>query len=144
MSDVLPPPSTSIPAVEDNRGHTMDFTPVWRKWFIDLADILNRSGGTEGSISAVTNVTGREPIVITGNLKNNNIEVSVTEFTSNKAGVVPKSNGGTANFLRADGAWAQPGAGINATVALAKLTPAGVNGSMTFVGGRLTAYTPPT
>ena len=111
MSDILPPPSTSIPAVEDERGKTMDFTPVWRKWFIDLADILNKSGGTEGFISATTNITGQEPIVVTGNLRRNNIEISVTEFTSNKSGVVPNSNGGTENFLRADGVWAAPPGG---------------------------------
>lgn len=34
--------------------------------------------------------------------------------------------------------------GISATVALAKLTGGGANGSMTFVAGILTAYTPPT
>lgn len=34
--------------------------------------------------------------------------------------------------------------GISATVALAKLTGGGTNGSMTFVAGILTAYTPPT
>lgn len=66
MTDLVPPPSTGTPAVEDRRGGTMYFTSIWRQWFISLAAIINSSptgvsvtittakltaGGTNGSMT---------------------------------------------------------------------------------------------
>jgi hypothetical protein len=42
--------------------------------------------------------------------------VTLPLFTNTKDGLAPLSGGGTANFLRADGTWAAPGAGASITV----------------------------
>jgi hypothetical protein len=79
--------------------------------------------------------------------------VTCTTFSSTLVGCVPASGGGTANFLRADGAWVPPGGGgvtwpasnslvvSNSTSSPAGLAP--VNGDLAFgVGGLWVASTP--
>ena len=146
MSDLLPPPSTSVPAVQDRNlpPNTMDFTPVWRKWFIDLVDLLNRSGGNEGPVTSERTINTTEPLTGGGNL-GADLTLEINNFTNTKRGVVPASGGGTAKFMRADGTWAVPtGSGFSGTVPLAKLTPGGVNGSLVIVNGAITGATLPT
>jgi len=48
-------------------------------------------------------------------------------FTSTLNGLTPLSGGGTTNFLRADGTWANPSAGSGANTALSNLTTTAVN-----------------
>ena len=118
---------------------------MWRQWFIDLVKVLNDSGGTEGAVSSASGIDGVPPIVVTGKLKNNNVSISVDQFTSNKPGVVPQSGGGITKFLRADGSWATPSvSGYTGTIPLAKITTGGVNGSLVVVNGLITGATLPT
>ena len=55
-------------------------------------------------------------------------------LTTDVSGILPEANGGTGTAT----------AGFSGTVTLAKLTGAGVNGSLTVVNGKITAYTAPT
>lgn len=66
-------------------------------------------------------------------------------FTSTLNGLVPLSGGGTANYLRADGSFANPlNGGLTGSVPLAKLTIAGTNGSITYTNGLITGVVAPT
>src|SRR5262252_636965 len=67
---------------------------------------VNGQGGPNVSITSLT------PGISIVNATNN-VQLQGNNFTSANAGFVPSSGGGTANFLRADGAWAAPsGTGI--------------------------------
>jgi hypothetical protein len=46
-----------------------------------------------------------------GGLTNTQLTADINAFTTSLSGATPASGGGTANFLRADGTWAAPGAG---------------------------------
>jgi hypothetical protein len=50
-------------------------------------------------------------------------DVTLPLVTTGNAGLAPASGGGTANFLRADGAWAAPASGSGGTKTLARFTP---------------------
>jgi len=91
MADVIPSPPISVTVVYDRKESvraTLEFTPVWMKWFIDLASVVNSTNATTESLSAKT--------------------------------------------------------GVTKTIPLAKLTPAGTNGSITVTNGLITSATNPT
>lgn len=86
-------------------------------------------------------------LVGTGTSELTAIKVETTalaNFTSTTKGVVPASGGGTTNFLRADGIWAQPTSGGSGSG-----TPGGSNGQIQFnnngsFGGMVHTYNPTT
>lgn len=142
MSDLLPPPSTGVAAVEDRKGNVMDFTSVWRKWFIDLTKIINDSGGTDGAVPASRLISTTTPLSGGGDLT----EDRTIAFSNQGANIVlagpavgPSSAAPTFRSLVPLDC-----PGITATVVLAKVTPTGNNGQLGFVGGVLTTYIPPT
>lgn len=70
---------------------------------------------------------------------------ALNPFTGSLQGVVPASGGGTANYLRADGTFADPlSGGLTGTVTLAKITGGGTNGSISYTKGLVTAVVAPT
>lgn len=86
----------------------------------DYGDIVVSSGGTVMTIDTdvVTNaklanmaantvkgaITSGDPV----DLSQTQLTSLINQFTSTLSGAVPASGGGTANYLRADGAWAPP------------------------------------
>jgi hypothetical protein len=60
--------------------------------------------------------------------------LAVSDFTSGARGTVPASGGGTANFLRADGAWAPPGGGGTVT----SITMSAAGTGLTFTPATIT------
>lgn len=46
MPDIQPPPTYAEPVLVDEQTKKAKFNPIWLKWFVDLAQILNTSGGT--------------------------------------------------------------------------------------------------
>jgi hypothetical protein len=71
------------------------------------------TGATNLSYTAATRVLASD----TGT------DVTLPLVTTGNAGLAPASGGGTANFLRADGAWAAPASGSGGTKTLARFTP---------------------
>jgi len=74
-------------------------------------------GGGGAAINSINGQLGPAVTIASGNgigvaSASNTITVSGAAFTSTVSGDVPASGGGTANFLRADGAWASPGGGV--------------------------------
>lgn len=46
MAVLQPPPTWASPVIVDPSTKDGKFNPVWLKWFIDLVQVLNTSGGT--------------------------------------------------------------------------------------------------
>ena len=91
MADIISSPPISVTVVYNRKEPIRDpleFTPVWVKWFIDLASMVNSINTTTESLAAQT--------------------------------------------------------GVTKTIPLAKLTPTGVNGSITVTNGLITSATAPT
>lgn len=85
-----------LPAQGGNSGKVLGTNGAIAAW-------TNPTGGTVTSITAGTGLTGG---TITGA---GTVALDTTRvFTSGASGLVPASGGGTANFLRADGAFAVP------------------------------------
>jgi hypothetical protein len=142
MGNIVPPPSTGVPAVQDREGKFMDFTSIWRKWFIDLAQIINDSGGTGGSVPSSRSIFTEAPLHGGGDLAQDR---TIT-FDDQPANLVlagpaagPVSALPTFRVLVY-----QDFPGISVTIILAKITPLGNNGELTFSNGILTAYVDPT
>jgi hypothetical protein len=131
MGNLLSPPSTGVPAVQDRKGNVMDFTPVWLKWFLDLAEVINKSGGTEGSVPGTRGITTEPPLVGGGDLT----EDVVLSF-------VPAGADGDVQFNNNEELGAITG--VTGTVTLVKLTSGGHAGSLTFTHGVITGYVAPT
>lgn len=55
MGVILSPPSTNVPLVKDKKEplKLYDITQTWYRWFIDVAQFINNSGGKSGSSVAV-------------------------------------------------------------------------------------------
>ena len=123
MGDILPPPSTSVPAVTKD---TLDFTPVWRQWFVTLAKIINKSGGSQGSAPGSRQINTTAPLGGGGDLTQDRT-LMFTPAGAN--GAVQYNNAGVLAGI----------AGFTGTITTARLTGVGVEGSMTFVKGVLTA-----
>ena len=74
------------------------------------AQITGLSAALAAKADDTTTITPTAPLTGGGDLSTNRT-LAVTDFTSAARGTVPASGGGTANFLRADGTWAQPPGG---------------------------------
>lgn len=51
MSDFQPPPTYAEPVLVDEVTKKGRFNPIWLKWFLDLVEIINNSGGGGGTIA---------------------------------------------------------------------------------------------
>lgn len=69
MGNYLQPPAPHTAAVVDRKtGKSMDFSPQMYRWLLELVQIINKSGGVEGSISSDRTISTVEPIVGGGDL----------------------------------------------------------------------------
>ena len=146
MANLLPPPSTGVPAVYDPTASprkTMDFTPIWMKWFVDLVEVLNKSGGTEGSVPGTVEVLTTAPLTGGGPLTDD-VTIGMPAVATKVFLAGPVSGANAIPTFRAITATDFPTLGITTTIPLAKLTPAGVNGSITVTNGLITSATNPT
>jgi hypothetical protein len=127
----------------------------WREWFFLLWESL---GGTQGSIfytglnftgSNLTSIQTRAHNTLQG-LQGGNVggteyyHLDATQYATLTSLSLPLSiaNGGTGATTQAGARTSLGlGSGLSVTIATAKLTGAGANGSMTFVNGILTAQT---
>lgn len=131
MSDISPAPTYADPILIDEVTEKPRFNPIWLKWFLDLAEILNAAGGT--TIGSVTSVAesftgglisvGGSPITTSGTLA---LTVAGT------SGGVPYFSGATT--------WASSGALTQHGVVLgggagAAPTSLGVASANTFLAG---------
>lgn len=46
MADISPPPTYAEVVLVDEKTKQGRFNPIWLRWFLDLARILNTAGGT--------------------------------------------------------------------------------------------------
>lgn len=46
MAAIQPPPTYAEVVITDEKGEKPKFNPIWLKWFLDLAQTLDESGGT--------------------------------------------------------------------------------------------------
>lgn len=101
--------------------------------------VINGVGTITVASSGVTSVSGTgtvNGITLTGTVTTTGSltlggALSGVSLTTQVSGILPIANGGTGTST----------AGVSATIATAKLTGLGANGSMTFVNGLLTAQT---
>lgn len=112
-----PPPTYAEVVIVDETGSKPRFNPIWLKWFVDIAALLTSSGGGSGGI-VHNNTTS-----IQGGSAGQRYHLTSTQASA-VASMVTN--------------------GISTVITTAKLTGGGANGSMTFVGGILTASTPAT
>jgi hypothetical protein len=130
-------------------------THEWREWFFNLWQSL---GGAQGQIlytdlnftgSNLNSIQTRAHNILQG-LQGGNIgateyyHLDATQYSTLTSLSLPLSiaNGGTAATTAATARTNLGlGSGLSVTITTAKLTPAGANGSMTFVNGILTAQT---
>lgn len=126
-----PPPTYAMPVVEDQRTRTLVFNPIWLKWFLDLSQNIGVSGAGTGSVTSIDTGAGISGGPITGA---GTVSLTPVGTAGGYDRVVVNAYGqvtsGTASV-----------AGLTAVITTAKLTGGGVNGSMTFIDGRLTAQT---
>ena len=142
MGNLVPPPSTAVPAAQDREepGKFLDFTPVWRKWFIDLAQILNKSGGTQGSAPQSRLISTTAPLA-GGNTLEQDLTITFDAQDGNQVLASPNGVNGAPEF-RSLVPEDMPGETV--TIVIAKITPLGNNGELVFVHGVLMAHTDPT
>jgi len=58
MADVQPPPTFADVILVNEQTKRASFNPIWLKWFIDLANTLNASGGTLLTHNDVAGIQG--------------------------------------------------------------------------------------
>ena len=104
----------------------------WRTWFNNLGTYVQQAQTGNQTWSIIQGGTGASTAA--GARANLGLGTMATENSSNVA-----ITGGTIT-----GTVVQPSNGISVTIATAKLTTGGHNGSMTFTNGILTAQTPAT
>lgn len=51
MTVFQPPPTWADPVIVDEETKKSAFNPVWLKWFLDLVQVINDSGGGGGTIT---------------------------------------------------------------------------------------------
>lgn len=128
MATFQPPPTYELPIYIDEKQGTASFSPNWLKWFVDLAEVLSSVGGGSGGVDH--NMLAS----LQGGTANQYYHLTASEYSSAQSLIAVKTP------LLALAAVTP----IAAVVVLAKITGGGANGSVTFVNGLLTAYTPPT
>lgn len=105
-------------------------THEWREWFFNLWQSL---GGSQGQIY-YTDL----------NFTSSNITSIAVRAHNTLQGLQGGNVGGTEYYHLDVSKYNALASGITATITTAKLTAGGVNGSMTFTNGILTAQTPAT
>lgn len=58
MPYIQPPPTYAEVILVDEHSKRARFNPIWLKWFVDLAEILNQSGGTSLNHNDLDNIQG--------------------------------------------------------------------------------------
>lgn len=58
MADIQPPPTYAEVVLVDEQTKRAKFNPIWLKWFVDLAQTLNDSGGTSLNHNDLDNIQG--------------------------------------------------------------------------------------
>ena len=116
MASVFPPPPTyAEPTIVDPQTGKAQFNPIWLKWFLDFAQILSAVGGANGSVNH-NSLAGLQ-----GGITNQFYHLKQADFTAVETLIAI--------------------VGINAVITTPSLTIGGVQGSMTFTSGILTART---
>lgn len=113
-----PPPTYAEPTLVDPRTGKAQFNPIWLKWFVDVAQILNALGAASGNVFH-NSLSGLQ-----GGIAGQFYHVSQAQDT----------------YL----ATLATITGISVTITTGPLSGIGTTGSMTFVNGLLTAQTPAT
>lgn len=121
MAVFQPPPTYADPIIVDDRTGRFKFNPIWLKWFLDLVQIVNASGGGTGGV-VHNDTTGKQG-------------GGGTEFYHLTAAQNTLVAAISASAVQIN----QLASGLSVTITTAKLTAIGANGSMTFTNGVLTA-----
>jgi len=58
VASLQPPPTWAEIVIVNPQTQKAKFNPVWLKWFLDLAQILNESGGTALLHNSLTSIQG--------------------------------------------------------------------------------------
>lgn len=58
MAEFQSPPTYAEPVVVDERTGQSRFNPIWLKWFLDLVQVLNDSGGTSTAHNSLSGIQG--------------------------------------------------------------------------------------
>jgi len=58
MSDLQPPPTYALPVLVEEATGKAIFNPIWLKWFLDLAAILDSIGGTSPQHNSMGGLQG--------------------------------------------------------------------------------------
>jgi hypothetical protein len=95
--------------VPGSGGGTTKFLRADGTWNVPPGGGGGSPGGTNGQVQY--NNSG-----VFGGLTNTQLTADINTFTSSLSGAAPASGGGTANFLRADGAWVAPPGGGGSSV----------------------------
>lgn len=120
MADILPPAPVDAPFGAYN----------WVDWYKKVRDAINNAAsvawssvtgtpttlagyGITDAVPDSRTITTMTPLLGGGDLSTDRI-LSITTFAGAGRGVVPASLGGTTDFLRADGTWADPGDALGA------------------------------
>ena len=62
MALLQPPPTFVLPIVVDEETQRVSFSPIWLRWFLDFAQVINDAGGTNLSI----NIGAASPVLSLG------------------------------------------------------------------------------
>lgn len=62
MALLQPPPTFVLPIVVDEETRRVSFSPIWLRWFLDFAQVINDAGGTNLSI----NIGAASPVLSLG------------------------------------------------------------------------------
>lgn len=117
-----PPPTYADPvlinpSLKPGQPGYEKFNPIWLNWFLALQQFINANGG--GSTVSHNSLAGLQ-----GGSADQFYHLTAAEHSKVETLIAIT--------------------GLSATITTAKLTSGGANGSMTFVGGLLTAQTPAT
>lgn len=154
MAEKFQPPPTFVNPVDvDPATGKASFNPIWLQWFLYLANFISVNGGSTGSAvdhnslsglqgggsSEYFHFTAAEHTALTGGGSTTEHYHSSDRDRANHTGAQTLS---TISDVTASAARINTlSSGISTTIATAKLTAGGSNGSMTFVNGVLTAST---